>query len=514
MAHNNLTPEDILHSLNGLHLSTDDKTQKITDFICFLQKERAHLCHDANAKKARTRHLPPEILSLIFQYAAPPIDFEGPKYLIGDEKLCEWSGPKKYDRMRFVYNTLARVSMHWHDVVISTPQLWTSFAIKVSPRKLDIKVVLLRLLFTNSKNFHLDLKIKFKEVHNHHSQNPKFIELLHLFVANARRIRTFRLGNPPLDFANQLKRRLVTMEYLRISWVPTQPRHLGVNFKARSLRRASLKSTSRVVLPWSTITSLHLNAVPIDICAGILLRARCPNLIEYFCRLPAYPTHQDMDPYMPPDVVTFPHLTKFGWTCLGNLWQWNEAVFDIIHLPQLRTLYWLGAKFDEEDSPFYPQFFSHLSPTLETLHLEKVTLSEASLAGLLDSDFRPRWLVLEDCEDKLLKSIFRVLNPMEYGEECLPGLKGIVSVYTSKYQNMCFPRDPGVDVTLVNMLEDRQAWSAETLRINLMKHISWSRDTKDRMIRMARDDGIALEVYEHGDLVPWLRPLFAPRFSM
>ncbi|KAF9447560.1 hypothetical protein P691DRAFT_671261, partial [Macrolepiota fuliginosa MF-IS2] len=109
-------------------------------------------------RDSHTQRLPPEILSLIFQHAAPHIDFE-PDYT-SHEGPFHWGGHKKYHRTRLL-NRLRRVSASWREIINSTPALWTSFAIKISPRRLKTKTTFLRLCFENSGNLDVDLKIKF-----------------------------------------------------------------------------------------------------------------------------------------------------------------------------------------------------------------------------------------------------------------------------------------------------------------------------------------------------------------
>lgn len=167
---------------------------------------------DLGADESPIQRLPPEILSLVFQHAAPPINFEFPEYP-AQEGHYYWGGRRKYSRVRLLCR-LATVSILWRDIINSRPELWTSFAIRITPRKLKAKTAFLSLCFGKSGTLDVDLKVKFKGFFHHHFDRSE--ELLHLFAAHAYRIKSLRLGDPPSDLANQLDERFTSLEYVRV----------------------------------------------------------------------------------------------------------------------------------------------------------------------------------------------------------------------------------------------------------------------------------------------------------
>ncbi|XP_006459552.1 hypothetical protein AGABI2DRAFT_116515 [Agaricus bisporus var. bisporus H97] len=108
--------------------------------------------------QAATGRLPPEILSIIFQLACPPIDF--------DTHYLDLEKPSNifHTGQRFLY-VLTAVSHHWWQVAFSTQQLWTSVRLEVDTliaySPVHKKLSLLDLHFQNTRNAPLSIELDF-----------------------------------------------------------------------------------------------------------------------------------------------------------------------------------------------------------------------------------------------------------------------------------------------------------------------------------------------------------------
>ncbi|KAF5349244.1 hypothetical protein D9756_009470 [Leucocoprinus leucothites] len=496
--------------------SPQERVKHLDLLIRRLSIERSHYLSTINTENSYTRSLPTEVLMHIFKCAAPPIEFERPKLSKWDEDPYDnsspWSGPQKYARIRFVQK-LAAVSALWHSAVYSTPELWTSVAIKLSPRKMEAKLSLLNIVFQNCGSLGVDLKLKFKHFPRYHHYDPVPKGLLHLLQTHTSRLKALRLEDPPSGLCRQFEGRYTNLECLDVSWSPaTAPIFSTINAEsAPALRKLSLKSVNNLVLQWSAITSLNLTEVSVDICALILLNGWSPNLTEFFCRSPA-PPHRHMPDLTIPVKPSFPQMRDFGWQCLSDYTPWNNLIFQNVQLPSLRTLYWPGGRPDQE-APFnYPSFFGHFSSTLTRLYLEKPSAMEEILFCLFGQEVNPSTLIVEDCDHNSLKAIWQLLDPEhrtvgEHRQMLLPKLQEVLLVYTPGYERPSTLTN-GVSSAMLNMLVNRRNKCPEKeLRVNAVNHVGfpWDGDSAERMYDLVRS-GFPLEIYEFGELHPTCDP--------
>ncbi len=126
-----------------------EELRRLDGLIHQLNQNRARLLHKVNQMQAATRRLPPEVLSTIFQFARPPIDFDArrtPSEFLADPDL--WRETREAeDDFQLV---LSAVSCHWRQVVWATPQLWTTISVEVCQTGGKSNLSLLSLYFENS----------------------------------------------------------------------------------------------------------------------------------------------------------------------------------------------------------------------------------------------------------------------------------------------------------------------------------------------------------------------------
>jgi hypothetical protein len=83
----------------------------------------ANNLRDVNNTQAETRSLPLEILSAIFEFACPPIDF--------NDRFINWlPGFDTFRTQATFHFTLAAVCQYWREIILSTPQLWTTITLR------------------------------------------------------------------------------------------------------------------------------------------------------------------------------------------------------------------------------------------------------------------------------------------------------------------------------------------------------------------------------------------------
>ncbi|EKM76529.1 hypothetical protein AGABI1DRAFT_131350 [Agaricus bisporus var. burnettii JB137-S8] len=136
------------------------EVRRLEDLIPRLQEEKASLLRRINNAQAKTRHLPFEVLSNIFLFARPPIDFaayEPINYWIEDSEYPPLTG--YFDPAEYFHHTLAAVSHRWRQVALSTPQLWTSISLRVLNTFIEFDTSLLDLYFKNAHNIPISIRL-------------------------------------------------------------------------------------------------------------------------------------------------------------------------------------------------------------------------------------------------------------------------------------------------------------------------------------------------------------------
>ncbi|EKM74416.1 hypothetical protein AGABI1DRAFT_133288 [Agaricus bisporus var. burnettii JB137-S8] len=127
-----------------------------------LQEEKAILLRRINNAQEKTMCLPFEVLSNIFLFARPPIQFAAYEPIFYDENdpdhppLTGYYNPAEYFHL-----TLAAVSHRWRQVVLSTPQLWTTISLRFLSVFTNFNTSLLDLYFKNAHSLPLSIRLDF-----------------------------------------------------------------------------------------------------------------------------------------------------------------------------------------------------------------------------------------------------------------------------------------------------------------------------------------------------------------
>lgn len=353
------------------------------------QEDMAELFHRINNVKATTRHLPLEVLSTIFQFACPPIDFGTPSELLTDQH----SQRERYKEVHFQI-TLGAVSYHWRQVAWATPQLWASAFIGVHETSGENSVALLKLYFENSRNHPMTVKLDFtarlprlQKVPAHPEVLEEFTLLVEsikcLIFDNATKIRTFITIGLQAEWNFLICKDLLQCECIELYWGPRSSpspsyirqwrneRGLLNLAKLPNLRHfcATDPAYTPFILPWSKITTLHLFYVAVNKVIESLIK--CPNLIEFESRgldsLSAWSTTPSFN-----QTVTLKHLESLTWCTHTSVW--NSAFLRHMRFSKLRILRWRVSPYQDYTSEGFlnnlATFFLSLPETLQVLELD------------------------------------------------------------------------------------------------------------------------------------------------
>ncbi|KAJ3558179.1 hypothetical protein NP233_g11557 [Leucocoprinus birnbaumii] len=357
--------------------------------------------------------LPPEILSLIFQFTCLPLDFSR-RYPLGQEK------PDK--RLQFI---LGAVSAIWREITLSTPQLWTFVDLNVRTTTLECTLEILYTYFKRSGNLLMAIGLNF-------FPDPEGKHVFPTFPQHSQRIHQLHINNLPSNWTNILASSFENLRHLT-AFDPFHDLLLDVPCSHLTL----MHTTRPVVVHCATVTTLCLIRMHEDFCLKLL--RECVNLIEFSCTNPQdSPTAaaEQISP-LPKDPFELPHLKSFEWP-VWNLSEFDRAMLQHIRMPALHTLYWVEEDIQAlEASDPRITFYDHLpSKTLANLYL----VSESSDVGVSSvfSDFICRvpsvsYLHATDHGGRVLNCLFERLTIIEELHErpiALPNLETI-SIYDS-----------------------------------------------------------------------------------
>lgn len=379
------TNEQVAWAQQGEATLIQDEVRRLDDLIYRLNQNRATLLRRLNNIQAATRRLPPEVLSTIFQFARPPIDFSTritPAEYPDDPDLRR----DTYDHEEDFHFNLAAVSYRWRQIVWSTPQLWTTISVEVYETAAENNASILNLYFQNARalpmTIELDLRAQLMLLSGAEDaeRRAKSISLLEpvktaVFMRNAAKIQNIILTGLPIEWAPSIDKNFSQCQSVTLYWPPLHTRGWGENrgsvnlTELPRLHRIRLKELlTPLKLSWSTITVLHLQDMPIKTCVDSLVN--CPNLIEFESLHPLSAAVQDDSPTLTQPIM-LEHLESLTWHTTGD--QWSYAFFHHIRFSKLRNLRWSGAHqslFDDFSEDIYApfiSFFSNLPSTLTSL---------------------------------------------------------------------------------------------------------------------------------------------------
>lgn len=510
-----------------------DEVRRLNDLIYRLNQDRAGLLRKINSVQASTRRLPPEVLSTIFQFARPPIDFTSrsiPTEFPDDPDLRRGNYVSE-DDFQLV---LGAVSYHWRQVVWSTPQLWTTISVEVYEIVSENNASLLSLYFENARGLpmtiELDLRAQLLLLNSADDpeQRAKSISTLDpiktsVFVDNANKIRSLILTGLPMEWISSIGRRLSQCESMTLYWpqlhITTWTEYSNsVDLSdLPCLRQISLKDLRIPLIPyWPAITVLKLRDLPIKECVELL--TKCPNLIEFESLQPYSHTARDNLPSFDKPIV-LEHLESLKWHTTSD--EWSYAFLRHVRFAKLRLLKWSGShqsifveEFSEDLHLIFISFFADLPTTLQVLELVHFPYSYSIVKDLLSSVSHLPELHLRQCSSRVVsmavsmigRPIAGLFEDRDRGRAAIDptkaeGPKVTPSLKTLVLDNYC---DPDAEM-VAEMLEALHGVreTRERFRLVLSEAEPWEPEVLTRIRRLAMS-GFDLEIVQRSHTLDFM----------
>ncbi|KAF7760148.1 hypothetical protein Agabi119p4_10824 [Agaricus bisporus var. burnettii] len=279
-----------------------DQVRSLDELISRLNQDKANVLHRINGMRDKTRHIPPEVLSHIFLYVRPPIDFHNHLPPRTDEwqTECQYFRRDTYHREEDHHIKLAGVSHRWRQIVLSTPQLWTTISVGVWAPSITSHLTLLDLYSRHAGNFPISIELDFRfhairwKLEEDQRAREQSITLLKpifeaVFTRIAPKIHHLTLIAPPSEILSDIDQNFSLCNSLTIYTVMPPDRYQHEPEPPHSLAHAAeLPHLQRVfmfrfgfdfTLQWASITVLHLFSMPISAAFDAL--TKCPNLVEF-----------------------------------------------------------------------------------------------------------------------------------------------------------------------------------------------------------------------------------------
>ncbi|EKM74417.1 hypothetical protein AGABI1DRAFT_109955 [Agaricus bisporus var. burnettii JB137-S8] len=429
----------------GYHLATELKEEvstlgaevrRLEDLIPRLQEEKAVLLRRINNAQERTRHLPFEVLSNIFLFARPPIDFTAhePRYYhFDDPDYPPLTG--HFDPDEDFHHTLAAVSHRWRQVALSTPQLWTSISLHVLNTFTDFNTSLLDLYFKNARNLPVSVQMDFsnpalvwEKIPPRRSDFLTRLEPLAEFIfdENADKVQSLSLIRPPAEWFYSTRSNFPHCDSVTIYWLtPEDESNFFYDFEEfTSLHQVKLSGSGLTFTLPASVSALQLSQTDLTGCLESL--ARSPNLIR-------------LD-------ITNAWTTAFS-SALFNvaikpivlhrleILTWSEMVVDVNHdflryarFVNLTTLEWDEYRtyyhrlVSDEGKRLRLAFFSSLPSTLSSLTFNYLDIDSPSLVNLLYCIPQLTKLYLTRCPREVVVGAIKAIGrpPANRVESSLP----------------------------------------------------------------------------------------------
>lgn len=522
---------------------TDSPTAYMHQRVSFLDRgleelyqERANLLRRRNEISSITKHTPPDILSLIFLYASPPIPFESRKFDSSDLKADSYVS-NYHDISNYEANgpyfplTLSAVSFYWRRVVQSTPELWNTIVIEVRERTAQSHACLLKLYLENAGgypcsvqlDFRREQKLKFHQLSTQASVEKALRPIEDVLFAPqyTDKIINLRLAAPPRNWIPLISSRFTRLEDLRIGWpvneclsCPSSDRfYLGNSPHLQSLTIDGI--VQLFTLPTIQITKLNLSRLPINHCLTVVFQ--CQNLRECTIHDPTISKSDEVVFASEPIVLN--ELEQLDWLEGIKMPETGFLTFfNKIHLPKLKKFRWSSTMMLGSPSLWSTtiDFLNRLPSSLTHLeigHRRLVQLTQEkiraifkalpSIQHLTTTVYAPRYQFME-----ILKALVPLDNthPCKPGIELLPALRVLslknVSIMGHTIQSLSLP------LCLAELIKHRVGRYTPKLRLEIDAKLIWTPDDmRSEALRELMADGFELEIWEVSKLVRYRWPL-------
>lgn len=261
------------------------------------------------------RHLPPEIMADIFIHALPTPDAAVPHPLCAPlifTQVCLW----------------------WRDIALSTPRLWSSIRLDLTPRSLRRSVGLVKMYMDRSKHCPLYLNFQCR------SGSLDCKPMLDIVIPHSARWQNINFRLPMMAHAAlaPVRESLSSLQSIELACVTqneTEIDALGLYELAPELKEVVLTypfSQSFLALPWTQLTRWQSAKPSVEQCTDVIRRA--PYLRECVFK------HVDLRDFSGAMKAPQPHfyLASLDLTVDAGVTHGLAGLFSALALPALRSL--------------------------------------------------------------------------------------------------------------------------------------------------------------------------------
>ncbi|KAF7770694.1 hypothetical protein Agabi119p4_6668 [Agaricus bisporus var. burnettii] len=460
----------------------EDEVRRLNSEIVSLNEARASLLRRINNARSKTRHIPPELLSTIFQFVSNPVDFM--RFLPSDSP---WNGMKPYSNLDDLSRCkMTTVSHSWRQAASSNPQLWSSLSLRVYSPIINANLSLFDRFSRNAGSLPMSIELDFRKL-------------------------ATRSSLPENRYNVSVSHHCDSLAIVRPSY---HRRPVKAHLDLTELPRLRHVVLIQVLCPFSlpsTITTLQLRAIPTDISLKLLVT--CPRLVkfEHHETKPADERIENVTNVNEP--VTIEKLEYLAWSIDYGIWSPRICRgFTFLRFSRLRTLHWsddIGHKYCdqrrmENNWRLITKFFCHLPTTLSSLTFIRCSYSIEDSLQLLGAIPHLSELHFIDCRVRcvqpVVEAIGRPISQLEQeaidistssDQTLLPNLSHFSLTVT---QTTLLNESMGGYI-FVDMLEaiHNSGKGQGRFKLSLNHPVSWNENDLDRM-RMLESSGFSLEL--------------------
>lgn len=448
-----------------------------------------------NSLQSPVSTLPPETLSLILQHTCATPNFYKRYGLPGP------SPPLPSTREKRAQFVLGGVCVRWRQVLFSTPSIWTSVDLVIEPDTVDKASAVLRAFLTYSGELPLAIGLRFLmwEFDPRPLIDGPSDAALH---RNTHRIRELYLSSAP-DAWIDLLLSLLNLTCLSLKDAYRELPPVVINNQCSHLTLRALPENAQ--LSCSEITTLHLYAIPINLCLKLLLH--CPNLVEYRNR---QPVESEEEITLPGGSFALPRMETFEWSVAIRS-PFDVAMCQHIRMPALRELIWVEDISEPEDLGIADprdDFFRNLPPTFTILRIHTTSLDSDLTASVFDrvrDTCNIEHLIFSGLCDPLLTNTLTKLTPASEtgGSQRTMKLQKLKSILI---EGPFIPSGDNQD-RILGMLEHRYlsagAHNQRAFRLEFSCKVVFLPHFKERLKEMI-GRGLKVEILEDSKSVDWL----------
>ncbi|XP_006462187.1 hypothetical protein AGABI2DRAFT_119048 [Agaricus bisporus var. bisporus H97] len=493
----------------------EDEVRRLDSEIVSLNEARASLLRKINNARSKTRHIPPELLSTIFQFVSNPVDFM--RFLPSDST---WNGMKPYSNLDDLSRCkMTTVSHSWRQAASSNPQLWSSLSLRVYSPIINANLSLFDRFSRNAGSLPMSIELDFRKLATRSSLPENCVDSLMepfkkaIFVDSGDRIQCLRLAYVPEEWFHHLKN-LDHCDSLAIVRPPYHRRPVKAHLDLTELPRLRHVVLIQVLCPFflpSTITTLQLRAIPTDISLKLLVT--CPRLVkfEHHETKPADERIENVTIVNEP--VTIEKLEYLAWSIGYSIWSPRICHgFTFLRFSRLQSLHWsddIGHKYSDErlmenNWRLILKFFCHLPTTLSSLTFIRCSYNIEDSRKLLGAIPHLSELHFIDCRatcvQPIVEAIGRPISQLEQAtidtstssdQTLLPNLSHL-SITLTRITMLSDSLDGYIFVDMLEAIHN-SGKSQGRFKLSLNHPVSWNENDLDRM-RMLESSGFSLEL--------------------